>query len=141
MGQKTGLSQTQTDLAGLLAHLSPRLNAGEFVYLTLKDPLPAMVRPLASFHEWEGESVVLRKEQADTIGIKHGNDTYAWITLDVQSALDSVGLTAAVTKALADAGIPCNVVAAFHHDHLFVPSEEGEKALDILKKLQIAAMS
>jgi len=135
------MTQVQTDLAILLAQLSPRLNSGEFIYLTLKDPLPAMVRPLASFHEWEGESVILRKEQADTIGIKHGNDTYAWITLDVQSALDSVGLTAAVTKALAEAGIPCNVVAAFHHDHLFVPIASGEKALEILKSLQTTAKS
>lgn len=135
------MTQAQTDLATLLAHLSPRLNSGEYVYLTLKDPLPAMVRPLASFHEWEGESVILRKEQADTIGIKHGIDTYAWITLGVQSALDSIGLTAAVAKALADAGIPCNVVAAFHHDHLFVPSATGERALAILKKLQTVAIS
>lgn len=135
------MTQAQTDLAVLLAHLSPRLNSGEYVYLTLKDPLPAMVRPLASFHEWEGESVILRKEQADTIGIKHGIDTYAWITLGVQSALDSIGLTAAVTKALAEAGIPCNVVAAFHHDHLFVPSATGERALEILKNLQTTAVS
>ena len=59
-----------------------------------------MLHPLATFHEWEGESVVLRVEQAETIGLRYGTDTYAWITLDVHSALESVGLTAAVTAAL-----------------------------------------
>jgi uncharacterized protein len=43
------------------------------------------------------------------------------ITLDVHSALDGVGLTAAVAVALAAEGIPCNMIAAHHHDHVFVP--------------------
>ena len=130
------MTDLKQDLPSLLSNLSPRLNAGEFIFLTLKAPLPAHVRPLAAFHEWEGESVVLRVEQAETIGIKHADDTYAWITLGVDSALDSIGLTAVVTRALADAGIPCNVVAAFHHDHLFVPYSEAKKAMEILKGLQ-----
>ncbi len=125
-----------TDLKTLLSSLSPRLNAGEFVFLSLKEHLPAHVRPLATFHEWEGESVVLRKEQADTIGLKHGVDTYAWITLDVNSPLDSVGLTAAVSAALAAENIPCNVVAAFHHDHVFVPTVLAKKAMGVLTLLQ-----
>jgi uncharacterized protein len=126
----------ESDLKTLLSHLSPRLNAGEFVFLSLKEHLVAHIRPLATFHEWEGESVVLRKEQADTIGLKHGADTYAWITLDVNSPLDSVGLTAAVSTALTAEGIPCNVVAAFHHDHVFVPTSLAKKAMEILKKLE-----
>jgi hypothetical protein len=130
------MTDPQKDLPSLLSNLSPRLNAGEFIFLTLKTPLPAHVRPLAAFHEWEGESVVLRVEQAETIGIKHEIDTYAWITLGVDSALDSIGLTAVVTRELADAGIPCNVVAAFHHDHLFVPYAAKQHALEVLQALQ-----
>ena len=130
------MTTPETDLETLLKNLSPRLNAGEFVFLSLKDHLPANVRPLATFHEWEGESVVLRVEQAETIGLKHGEETYAWITLEVHSALDSIGLTVAVTAALAAAGIPCNVVAGFHHDHLFVPYAVKEMAMEVLEKLQ-----
>ena len=130
------MTASEPVLKELLASLAPRLNAGEFVFLSLKEPLPTHVRPLVSFHEWEGESVVLRVEQAETIGLKHSADTCAWITLGVQSPLDSVGLTAAVAAALAAEGIPCNVVAAFHHDHLFVPSSDGQKALEILHRLQ-----
>jgi hypothetical protein len=53
----------------------------------------------------------------------------------VNCALDGVGLTAAVASALAGEGIPCNVVAAFHRDHIFVPSEAAERALAVLKAL------
>jgi hypothetical protein len=59
----------------------------------------------------------------------------ACITLTVQSALDGVGLTAAVSGALAEAGIPCNMVAAFHHDHVFVPEDRAGEALAILTAL------
>jgi hypothetical protein len=130
------MSESSSKLPALLKNLSPRLNAGEFVFLTTKEKLPAMMHPLAAFHEWEGESVVLRVEQAETIGLKHDGNTYAWITLGVLSPLDSVGLTAAVTTALAAEGIPCNVIAAFHHDHLFVPYGDGKRALKILKDFQ-----
>ena len=129
------MTTPEHDLAAQLAQLSPRLNVGEFVFITHKGHIPANVRPLAYFHEWEGESVVLRIEQAETIGLKYGA-TFAWITLEVLSALESVGLTAAVTGALAKAGIPCNVIAAFHHDHLFVPYDDRDQALIILKDLQ-----
>ena len=57
----------------------------------------------------------------------------ARITLTGHSALDGVGLTAAVASALADAEIPCNMVAAFHHDHAFVPWEMRARAMDHLK--------
>ncbi|MEM0935503.1 MAG: ACT domain-containing protein [Pseudomonadota bacterium] len=55
------------------------------------------------------------------------------ITLNVHSALDGVGLTAAVAEALASADIPCNVIAGFHHDHLFVPAGDADRAVAILQ--------
>ena len=61
------------------------------------------------------------------------------IVLTVHSALDGVGLTAAVASALAAEQIPCNVVAAFHHDHVFVPADMAKRALAILEALEEAA--
>jgi len=58
--------------------------------------------------------------------------------LDVNSALDAVGLTAAVSSALAAHGIPCNVLAGYHHDHLLVPIERAELAIAILDALSEA---
>ena len=61
-----------------------------------------------------------------------------WITLTVPSDLQAVGLTAAVAEALTAAGISCNVVAAAHHDHLFVPIEHAERAVHVLEALSAA---
>jgi hypothetical protein len=63
----------------------------------------------------------------------------AWITLTVHSDLQSVGLTAAVSAALAEAEISCNVVAGVHHDHLFVPVARAEEAVAVLKRLMASA--
>ncbi len=54
------------------------------------------------------------------------------ITLTVHSSLDAVGLTAAVSTKLASKGISANVIAAFYHDHIFIPSEKAHQALDAL---------
>lgn len=80
-----------------------------------------------------------RDDRIDTFGHhtvgRGGEDMAAWITLRVHSALDAVGLTAAVSLALTDAGLSCNVVAGFHHDHVFVPYDRAAQAVDVLKAL------
>ena len=58
-----------------------------------------------------------------------------WLTLDVHSSLLAVGLTAAVSTALAEAGIPCTMIAGFHHDHLLVPVDRADDAIRVLRSL------
>ena len=53
----------------------------------------------------------------------------------MHSALDAVGLTAAVSTALADADLSCNVIASYHHDHLLVPADRGAEAIAVLSDL------
>ena len=53
----------------------------------------------------------------------------------MHSSLSAVGLTAAFATALGDAGISCNVLAAYHHDHILVPAEDAERALETLREL------
>ena len=57
----------------------------------------------------------------------------AWLSLTVQSSLEAVGLTAAFSKVLGDAGIPCNVLAGYHHDHLLVPIDRVDDAIAVLR--------
>jgi hypothetical protein len=57
------------------------------------------------------------------------------ITLRVRSALDAVGLTAAVSTELAANGISCNIVAGYYHDHLFVPEDDADYAVALLREL------
>lgn len=125
----------ETELNKLIRGMKPELNEGEFVFCTLAEStLPAHVQPLAWFQEREGITLVLPKHQADALHLPYAFVS-AWITLTIHSDLAAVGLTAAVSTALAEAGISCNIIAAYFHDHLFVPSTDGERAIGILQKL------
>jgi hypothetical protein len=53
----------------------------------------------------------------------------------VHSGLEAVGLTARISTALAAHGISANIVAAFHHDHVFVPWDRREEAMTALREL------
>jgi hypothetical protein len=125
----------EKDLRALLAGMSPRLNTGEYVFTVALDGcVPAGVRPVVTVAEEEGLTLVLSRQDADRAGLPY-DYVAGWITLRVHSALESVGLTAAVAEALARGGISCNVVAGFHHDHLFVPHADAPRARDILELL------
>lgn len=123
----------ETQLTVLLRTLSPERQPGEYVYVTSahrRDDLEAVMR----FREAEGWTLVLARAQAERAGLEPVFPC-AWLTLRVHSSLRAVGLTAAVATALADAGIACNAVAAYHHDHLFVPLDRADKAIEILRRL------
>jgi hypothetical protein len=97
-------------------------------------PVPPGVQPVVTVTEPEGRTLVLPQHEADAAGL--GYDYVAgWITLRVNSALDAVGLTAAVAGELARAGLSCNVIAGYHHDHLFVPHDRSAEAVTVLEAL------
>jgi len=126
-----------SDLAELLRSMRPVLNDGVYCFVTVPSGFNMMsVNPIATFLEREGLSLIVEEHVAVshrlTIAFRA-----AWITLTVHSDLHAVGLTAAVSSALADAGISCNVVAAAHHDHLFVPLDGAADAMAALHRLQI----
>lgn len=123
----------ERDLEALLRDARPEIAHPGVVLTTVPDPagLPA----LATIVEDEGVSVVLRRADAERLGLRF-DWVGAWITLRVHSALDAVGLTAAVSSALASAGISCNVLAGRHHDHLLVPAERAREALAALTAIR-----
>ena len=125
----------ETDLRTLLKNMTPSLQVGEYVYCVVPN-LQAIdpEKVIGVFKEAEGFTVIMRKEMADDLGLTY---TYvaAWITLTVHSSLAATGLTAAFATALAEAGISCNVVAAYFHDHIFVAKADEERAMEVLKKL------
>ncbi len=129
------MSHPIADLATLLRALDPALMPGVQVFAHLAPSVdPAGLPLLASFREAEGWSVVLAEADARSAGLE-ADFRADWIALRVHSDLAAVGLTAAVASALAAAGIACNVIAAFHHDHLFVPAGQGQAALAVLREL------
>ncbi|KTC32118.1 MAG: ACT domain-containing protein [Pseudomonas sp.] len=125
----------ETSLATLLRSMSPQLNDGEYVFCSVTDPsLLQGCEVLGSFREHEGLTVIVRREQAEHLGL--GFDyVAAWITLQVHSALQAVGLTAAFAGALGRAGISCNVIAGYYHDHLFVGQADAGRAMQVLQQL------
>lgn len=130
----------ETNLARLLQSMTPQLNPGQYVFCCVPAEYDCSgLQPIASLRESEGRSLVLPREVADAYNLSY-DYVAAWITLEVHSSLAAVGLTASFSTALAQAGISCNVVAGFHHDHLFVPCERAEKALSTLRALSAASL-
>ena len=121
----------ERDLGRLLAELTAKRNPGEYVFVTVADAPDPKLEPVATIREDEGTTLVLEREAARRAGFDEGF-VAAWLTLEVHSALDAVGLTAEVAGRLARAGISANVVAGYHHDHLFVPVDRADEALALL---------
>ncbi len=122
----------------MVAGMTPELKGGVYAFCAAGDRDWRALEPLAMFREAEGVSLILEADAARAAGFVT-EAPMGLITLNVYSALDGVGLTAAVASALAEAGIACNMVAALNHDHVFVPADRAEEALTILRALQAAA--
>jgi predicted N-acetyltransferase YhbS len=124
----------EKNLQALLAGMHPVQRTGEYVYVLWPHGRPLAPAIEAAVREAEGLTVVLPRAEADKEGLSY-DFVGAWITLEIHSALEAVGLTAAVSKALTDARISCNVLAGFHHDHLLVPVADAPRALEVLAEL------
>lgn len=124
----------ETDLTMLLQSMHPSLREGDYVYALWPHGKPLEGEIEAAVREAEGLTVVLHRGEADRLGLAY-DFVASWITLQIHSALEAVGLTAAVSAALTHAGISCNVLAGFHHDHLLVPSADADRALEVLRLL------
>jgi uncharacterized protein len=123
-----------TDLNEMIASLKPVLRDGEYVFVSISADEASALPAEATIREDEGVTVVLARKEADAAGLEY--DFIArWITLTVNSSLAAVGLTAAFATALGQHGISCNVLAAYHHDHILVGAEDADRALEALNEL------
>lgn len=130
------MSQAITDLQTLIRSMQPVLQEGAYYFATLPEGSALAAADIqASIREAEGLSVVVEEATAQKHGLQNAFRA-AWITLNVHSDLAAVGLTAAFSAALGRAGISCNVVAGHCHDHIFVPYEQAEAAMETLRDLQ-----
>jgi len=129
-----------SDLPILLATMKPELRPGNFVFCVLPPndwTRAGELNPVVTVRETEGLTVVV----AQAVAAAHGLATepaMRMITLTVHSDLEAVGLTAAFARALTEARISANVVAGYHHDHIFVPQHRADDAMAALKALQAA---
>ncbi|MHA7858315.1 MAG: ACT domain-containing protein [Henriciella sp.] len=133
----------ESDLSKLLETLSVIRRAGVWRFetidkdeaswtelVTLRD-----VRNIAMlFQESEGLTVITSAEAATP-----QNNRWIWLELSVYSDLQAVGFLAKVANALAKANVPCNAVAAYHHDHIFVPEGKADAAIRAIEALRTQA--
>lgn len=135
------MSRGISDLSVLLASLQPVLVEGQFVYATvpadtIADYLP--MKPIGLFFEAEGLTLILPREAAEAAGLATSGPLRC-ITITVHSSLEAVGMTAALATALTLEGISANVVAAYFHDHIFVPAADADRAVDAIRALSASA--
>lgn len=125
-----------SDRDEMIRGMNPVLTPGTFVYTTVAgiESVPDGVVIYSTVVEPEGISIVISREDAQHVGVIDPVEL-GWITLSVNSSLEGVGLTAAVSATLADDGIACNVVAGHHHDHLLVPIDQVDRAVELLSDL------
>jgi hypothetical protein len=122
----------ETDLDKMLAALQVERRPGVFTYAAVAAPTPEL---LAAAHgmvtEDEGITLILPIEAAELAGLPVDIEL-AWLSLTVQSSLEAVGLTAAFASTLGAHDIACNVLAGYHHDHILVPVDKAQQAIDAL---------
>ena len=125
-----------TNLNVLLASMEPELQPGEFVFCSLptSENLPEGIEPIGMFLENEGRTLIVDTVSADRLDCVR-SAAMRCISLTVHSSLDAVGLTAAMSTELTRHNISANVVAAYHHDHIFVASADAERAVEALRDL------
>lgn len=131
--------QGENNLSVLLSNMQPKLQEGRWVFATVdSEQLPKILQQIeisdlqGFYQESEGSSLILEEAQAKLLALEC-SEAFAAISLSIHSSLEAVGLTAAISGALAQAGISANVVAAFYHDHIYVPYEKAEAAMQCLE--------
>ena len=125
------------DINTLLKEMKPVLDETKYVFTTkecfeLTEEI-VKLKPIATFLEKEGMTLVISQEQADIHHFTYGV-VLQKITLEVHSSLEAVGLTAAISAALTKKNISANVIAGHYHDHVFVPYHQAQLALQTLEE-------
>jgi len=119
----------ERDIETLLAELDVLQHEGVWEFVT--GTQEAVSGSLMQFREREGWTHIVPAHRSAT-----EEQRFVWLELTVHSDLNAIGFLAVVAKALADADVPCNAVAAFHHDHIFVPESKADIAVAALEKLR-----
>ena len=120
----------ERNLGRLLAGLAPLVRPVPYVVVETERDIPAA----AVIVEDEATTKVVEQTVADEHGLPY-TFIAAWITCTIESELEAVGMTAVISRALADRDIACNVLAGSRHDHLLVPWRRRDDAMAVLSDL------
>jgi len=125
----------EMDLDRLILGMEPVLHPQTYVFATVDHRKNCEhLSPVLQFRESEGKSLILTRETALGEGIAF-EFPCRMITLNVHSALEAVGFLARITQRLAGLSMGVNPVSGFYHDHLFIPEDRAEDAMNELQKM------
>jgi len=110
--------------------LIPKLRDGAFEFMRTRGAPNVPKNAAAMIMEDEDMTLVMPTDEVDEY-------SFAWISLVQETSLHATGITKAFSAALSDAGIPCNVLAGFKHDHILVPYALKEMAMEIIAKVEV----
>ena len=114
----------------LLKTIQPLLMDGKWVFRTSVNgfDVATLETAILMFREPEGVTIISpATPDNDALPV------WVMITLSIHSSLEAVGFLAAITTSLAAIDIPVNAVSAYYHDHIFVPYERRDDALECLR--------
>jgi hypothetical protein len=129
-------TKAEKDLQTLIRSIAPTLLEGSWAFATVPKgkPVPAGLKPLMTYEEAEGTTLLLDEKDLARSGLQHAFFCRG-VSLNVNPSLYAVGLLAAVSDVLAKAAMSINIVSAYHRDYIFVPAARAEEAITLLKKL------
>jgi hypothetical protein len=132
---------SESNLQKLLATMKPELQPGEYVFASvpIDDSIIVKDAVVGWFRESEGITLILERSAAIAAGVECTFPS-RMITLTVHSSLEAVGFLALITERLAAAGISVNAISAYYHDHLFVPLQKADQAMQMLHTIMEEAV-
>lgn len=132
---KNQMQSGGTDLNQLISGMQPVLAEDVFVFTTFKvGEAIGHFDPIMMFKEREGTTLILTQKVAEKAGLDF-EFPCKMITLSVHSALDAVGFLAKITTRLAALNMGVNPVSGFYHDHLLIPVDKAELAMQELQSM------
>lgn len=110
--------------------------------LAVPEPLPAPPAdgpPVALIVDHDEVSLIAPEELVEGQGglVERVSKGWRALTLEATFPLDTVGLLAVVSRALADVGVPVMVLSSHDTDHFLVPDEKLGRALAALGQVKL----
>lgn len=125
-----------TNLSEVLKSLIISCDDCEYGFATKQDANFLFEKPMfAVIQEEEGLTLVAQTQYLKEKGLSY-EGVYAKLTIEVHTSLELVGLTAVLASKLAENNISANVIAAYYHDHIFIPFNLRKQAIDALNTLK-----
>lgn len=110
--------------------------------LAVPDPLPAPPAggpPVALIVDHDEVSLIAPEDVVEEQGglVERVSKGWRALTLEATFPLETVGLLATVSRALADVGVPVMVLSSHDTDHFLVPAEKLGRALAALGQVEL----